>query len=61
MGMTIAVYRVNADTGARTCVRRTRTVRPAKAPEVVHKYPPCACPRCTAAPQTDTQRKITQD
>lgn len=46
MTMTIAVYRINAETGARTDVQSTRTVQPAKVPEVSSGYPACACPRC---------------
>lgn len=47
MAMTIEVYRVNPQTGARTVVRPLRTVEPADVPEVGQKYPPCTCPRCT--------------
>lgn len=52
--MTIAVYRLNPETGARTCVRRKHTVRPARVPALGEKYPPCTCPRCrtTAADQS---------
>ncbi len=46
MGMTLAVYKINPETGARTQVRRRRTVRPAGQPDVSGRYPPCACPRC---------------
>jgi hypothetical protein len=44
--MTIEVYKINPETGARTQVSRKRTVKPADAPEVAREYPPCACPRC---------------
>lgn len=46
--MTIEVYRINPATGARTEVRKRRTVKPAELPEVGQKYPPCKCPRCAA-------------
>ena len=48
MPMTIEVYRVNPDTGVRTCVRKQHTVRPAKVPTLGQAYPPCICPRCSA-------------
>lgn len=44
--MTLAVYRLNRETGARACVRRKHTVQPARVPELSQKYPPCTCPRC---------------
>jgi len=46
--MTIEVYRVNPETGVRTCVRKQHTVRPAKVPTLGQAYPPCICPRCSA-------------
>jgi hypothetical protein len=45
--MTIAVYRINPQTGVRTQVRGRRTVEPATTPDLTSGYPPCACPRCT--------------
>lgn len=47
MAMTIGVYRLNAETGARTLVRAQHTVTPAKVPSLGQKYPPCICPRCS--------------
>jgi hypothetical protein len=47
--MTLEVYRINPQTGARTQVRRKHTVKPAGAPDVGQKYPPCRCPRCTGS------------
>ncbi|MFD4262187.1 hypothetical protein ACFWR9_32310 [Streptomyces sp. NPDC058534] len=47
MTMTIKVYRINPQTGARTWVRGKHTVRPAAAPELTGQYPPCICRRCT--------------
>lgn len=47
MAMTIEVYRINPQTGARTRVRQRHTVKPAAVPEFADKYPPCICPRCT--------------
>jgi hypothetical protein len=49
--MTIEVYRINPQTGARTQVSRKRTVKPADAPEFSSEYPPCACPRCSGSAQ----------
>lgn len=46
--MTIRVYRVNPETGARTQVRSKHTVKPSGAPDFSGGYPPCTCPRCTA-------------
>jgi hypothetical protein len=48
VAMTIEVYKINPQTGARTPVRSKHTVKPADAPEVGQKYPPCSCPRCTS-------------
>jgi hypothetical protein len=45
--MTIAVYRVNRETGARTQVREKHTVTPLEVPETTSALPPCTCPRCT--------------
>ncbi|GAB2978952.1 hypothetical protein GCM10023080_050380 [Streptomyces pseudoechinosporeus] len=47
--MTLTVYRINAETGARTLVRAQHTVKPATVPEVSSGYPACRCPRCSAA------------
>ncbi|MFF7980128.1 hypothetical protein ACFZDK_13505 [Streptomyces sp. NPDC007901] len=47
--MTIEVYRVNPETGTRTQVCRKHTVEPAEVLDFSSGYPPCACPRCTAA------------
>lgn len=44
--MTIEVYRINPETGARTQVIERHTVRPSDAPEIGQTYPRCACPRC---------------
>jgi hypothetical protein len=44
--MTIEVYRINPQTGARTQVRSKHTVKPAKVPDYSSSYPPCACPNC---------------
>lgn len=49
MVMTIEVYRINPKTGARAQVIEKHTVKPATAPEVGQKYPPCSCPRCVSA------------
>ncbi|WP_078618289.1 MULTISPECIES: hypothetical protein [unclassified Streptomyces] len=46
MGMTIAVYRVNPETGERTQVREKRTVKPLAVIETSSKLPPCSCLRC---------------
>ncbi|MFI1168307.1 hypothetical protein ACH4UM_33155 [Streptomyces sp. NPDC020801] len=46
MTMTIAVYRINPETGARTVVREKRTVKPLEVPEVSSALPPCSCPHC---------------
>lgn len=43
--MTLAVYRIDPQTGARTPVRSTHTVQPASVPDLSSQYPPCACPR----------------
>jgi hypothetical protein len=45
--MTIEVYKINPQTGARSLVRARHTVKPADVPEAGQKYPPCTCPRCT--------------
>ncbi|MEV0642758.1 hypothetical protein AB0I77_49215 [Streptomyces sp. NPDC050619] len=44
--MTIEVYRINPQTGARTEVRSKHTVKPATVPDLSSGYPPCACPNC---------------
>ncbi len=44
--MTIAVYHVNPETGARTQVREKCTVKPLEVPEMTSALPPCSCPRC---------------
>jgi hypothetical protein len=44
--MTIAVYRVNRETGERTDIRPRHTVRPLNAPEVSRRWPDCTCQRC---------------
>lgn len=44
--MTIEVYTINPQTGARTQVRKKHTVKPADVPEVGQKYPPCECQHC---------------
>ncbi|MEU5087523.1 hypothetical protein [Streptomyces sp. NPDC021356] len=46
MAMTIAVYRVNPETGERTQVREKHTVKPLEVPEATSVLPPCSCPRC---------------
>ncbi|MFG2882170.1 hypothetical protein ACGFYV_07565 [Streptomyces sp. NPDC048297] len=46
--MTIEVYRINPETGARTQVRGKHTVEPSEAPDFSSRYPMCECPRCTA-------------
>ncbi|MEW2119224.1 hypothetical protein AB0945_29355 [Streptomyces sp. NPDC005474] len=46
MTMTLAVYRLNRETGARTLVRAKHTVQPARIPELGQKCPPYICPRC---------------
>lgn len=46
MGMTIAVYRVNPETGERTQLREKHTVKPLAVIEASSKLPPCSCPRC---------------
>jgi hypothetical protein len=43
--MTIAVYRIDPQTGARTVVRAEHTVKPSSVPDFSSQYPPCACPR----------------
>ncbi|MCX4904596.1 hypothetical protein [Streptomyces sp. NBC_00878] len=43
--MTIAVYRIDPQTGARTLVRAEHTVTPSNVPDLSSGYPPCACPR----------------
>lgn len=43
--MTIAVYRIDPQTGAQTLVRAQHTVKPASVPDLSSEYPPCACPR----------------
>lgn len=45
-GMTLAVYRINPETGARIQVRTQRTVRTPNAPEFINRYSPCICPHC---------------
>jgi hypothetical protein len=45
--MTIAVYRIDPETGARTQVREKHTVKPVDVPDVTSALPPCTCPRCT--------------
>ncbi|MGW0785738.1 hypothetical protein [Streptomyces sp. NPDC002913] len=44
-GLTISVYRVNAQTGARTPLKQYETV-PADGPPATDAYPPCTCSRC---------------
>lgn len=46
--MTIAVYRIDRETGARTTVRERVTVvgSPAAVFAVDTTFPPCQCPRC---------------
>ncbi|MGW3949646.1 hypothetical protein ACWEKM_01430 [Streptomyces sp. NPDC004752] len=44
--MTLEVYRINPQTGARTQVRSKHTVKPASVPDFFSGYPPCSCPRC---------------
>ena len=46
--MTLEVYRINPQTGARTEVRRKHTVEPADVPDLSSGYPPCSCPHCKA-------------
>lgn len=46
MTMTMAVYRINPETGARTEVRKRHIVKPVEAPETTFALPPCSCPRC---------------
>lgn len=43
--MTIAVYRIDPQTGARTLVRAEHTVQPSSVPDLSSGYPPCGCPR----------------
>ncbi|MBW8738402.1 MAG: hypothetical protein JF621_15190 [Streptomyces turgidiscabies] len=43
--MTLSVYRVDPQTGARTLVRAEHTVQPSTVPDLSSGYPPCACPR----------------
>ncbi|WP_338896411.1 hypothetical protein WBG99_12545 [Streptomyces sp. TG1A-60] len=43
--MTLAVYKINPQTGARTLVRAEHTVKPSSVPDLSSEYPPCACPR----------------
>jgi len=43
--MTLAVYRIDPQTGTRTLVRAERTVTPSNVPDLSSGYPPCACPR----------------
>ncbi|MFI1162131.1 hypothetical protein ACH4UM_00625 [Streptomyces sp. NPDC020801] len=49
MTMTIAVYRINPETGARTVVREKRTVKPLEVPAATSALPPCSCPRCVGS------------
>jgi hypothetical protein len=47
MGMTIAVYRIDAKSGERTTVRDRYHVIPASAPPLRAVLPPCDCEQCT--------------
>jgi hypothetical protein len=49
--MTIGVYRVNAETGTRTEVRRKVTFLPNTTLEESLAYPRCDCPHCKAKQQ----------
>lgn len=51
VGMTLAVYKIAPD-GRRTEIRRTRTVRPDKAPIMSSAWPPCTCPTCRTKPKS---------
>jgi hypothetical protein len=44
--MTIAVYRINPETGERTQLREKHTVKPLAVIETDSRLPPCSCPRC---------------
>lgn len=50
--MTIAVYRLNRETGVRTPVRERYSVKPLDAPEVGRSRLTCACPRCEGGVET---------
>ncbi|CAL9291829.1 hypothetical protein [Streptomyces sp. SudanB25_2051] len=44
-GMTLRVYRVQAD-GRVTTVRERREIEPAEGPAWSTEFPPCSCPLC---------------
>ena len=50
MTMTIAVYRIDRESGTRTPVREKYTVEAPDVPEGLPAPPPCACARCTEGP-----------
>ncbi|MET8562025.1 hypothetical protein ABZV75_16070 [Streptomyces flaveolus] len=49
MSMTIAVYRINPETGARTQVREKHTVKPLEVPDATSALQPCSCPCCAGS------------
>jgi hypothetical protein len=57
MGMTIAVYRINPQTGERTVLRKRYSVRPAALPAPTGiKLPPCSCELCQQRQQAGGYR-----
>jgi hypothetical protein len=44
--MTIAVYKINRDTGKRTDIRPRQTVKPQERPALSTQWPDCTCQRC---------------
>ncbi|MFF3910130.1 hypothetical protein ACFYZJ_30085 [Streptomyces sp. NPDC001848] len=60
MSMTIAVYRINPETGARTPVRAKHTVKPVEVPDATSGLPPCTCPRCNGSAQ-ELRAKVAEE
>jgi hypothetical protein len=47
--MTIVIYKINRETGARTDVQSKRTFLAQSTPDETLGYPRCTCPTCTAS------------